>query len=201
MSTELLRRFMETPVIQRQLWLYDVVQEAVTLEGHFLEFGVGSGSSLRAIKNAVGARVVHGFDTFEGLPEDWVKGPEKTFPKGSFISEPPNVIGTFLHVGDVAQTLPRWLAVHTSPVAFVHFDMDLYAPTRLALDLLTECLAPGAVLVFDELCCWDNHSVYPNYMEHEWKALTEWAEVNDFAVAPFLRDTSESGAVRVFRRE
>ena len=38
--------------------------------GSILEFGVASGDSIRLIANKV-KRPIHGFDSFEGLPEDW----------------------------------------------------------------------------------------------------------------------------------
>ena len=43
--------------------------------GSFLEFGVWKGKSIKIISELVGKRsskIVHGFDSFEGLPEDWL---------------------------------------------------------------------------------------------------------------------------------
>ena len=48
-------------------------------EGLFLEFGVASGSTLTAIVEKAPPGMVHGFDSFQGLPEDWRPG----FPAGS----------------------------------------------------------------------------------------------------------------------
>ena len=39
--------------------------------GHILEFGVGEGRSLRLLK-ALTDKTIYGFDSFDGLPEDWV---------------------------------------------------------------------------------------------------------------------------------
>src|SRR5215467_14542544 len=44
--------------------------EIVKIEGHYLEFGVFTGGTIRFIAR-VGDRVIHGFDSFQGLPEDW----------------------------------------------------------------------------------------------------------------------------------
>jgi hypothetical protein len=44
--------------------------EQCTVDGLIMEFGVYQGASLRAIAQRV-TQVVHGFDSFEGLPEDW----------------------------------------------------------------------------------------------------------------------------------
>ena len=40
-------------------------------EGMILEFGVFKGASINQIATAVPDRQIHGFDSFEGLPEDW----------------------------------------------------------------------------------------------------------------------------------
>ena len=43
----------------------------------YLEFGVSSGDSLRywVSRHSNSASEFHGFDSFEGLPSDWVRGP------------------------------------------------------------------------------------------------------------------------------
>ena len=42
----------------------------VKLDGAFLEFGVWSGKTINVISETT-EETVHGFDSFEGLPEDW----------------------------------------------------------------------------------------------------------------------------------
>lgn len=55
--------------------------------------------------------------------------------------------------GDVAETLPSYLEDHPEAlVAMAYFDMDLYAPTKAALENLKPRLQRGSVLAFDELC-------------------------------------------------
>jgi hypothetical protein len=41
------------------------------LPGHYLEFGVFTGGTIRFMAKRVGANSIHGFDSFQGLPEDW----------------------------------------------------------------------------------------------------------------------------------
>jgi len=43
----------------------------VKIEGHYLEFGVFAGGTIRFIARRIGDRIIHGFDSFQGLPEDW----------------------------------------------------------------------------------------------------------------------------------
>jgi hypothetical protein len=54
-------------------------------------------------------------------------------------------------VGDIAETLPQF--VRDNPglrVSLVHFDVDLYEPTKLGLEVLWPRLVTGGVMAFDE---------------------------------------------------
>lgn len=121
---------------------------ACTIEGLTLEFGVYHGRSLRQIAAQVGTPV-HGFDSFQGLPEDWTpKDPRGSYSTGGRLPQmPPHVT---LHPGWFADTLPAFLAAHAGPVRFAHVDCDLYSSTRTVLTALADRLAPGSVLLFDD---------------------------------------------------
>jgi hypothetical protein len=43
---------------------------AVTVDGLYCEFGVGSGGTVNYIASLIPQKKIHGFDAFEGLPED-----------------------------------------------------------------------------------------------------------------------------------
>ncbi|MDQ4033162.1 MAG: class I SAM-dependent methyltransferase [Actinomycetota bacterium] len=142
----------------------------VTLQGLWLEFGVSTGASVQVIAEQTRARI-HGFDSFEGLPEDWVRGEGRpTLTRGSFHGSPeavpPHVT---LIPGLFADTLPRFVAKNTDVVAFMHVDCDIYTSTRTVLGWLGDRLVPGTVIVFDELFN------YPNFADHEMRALLEAA--------------------------
>src|SRR5688500_2905006 len=51
----------------------------VTLNGLWLEFGVGKGSTIDFIAGHSFGRTVVGFDSFEGLPEDWKMSDSLTY--------------------------------------------------------------------------------------------------------------------------
>ncbi len=137
------------------------------LPGMVLEFGVGSGETLRVIAAECPGRHVVGFDVFSGLPETW----RSDFPAGAFAQESlPEVPGADLVVGLFDDTLPGFVAEHEGPVAFLHLDADLYSSTRTVLDLLGERLVPGSVIVFDE------YFNYPGWQDHEHKAWNEFVE-------------------------
>lgn len=135
--------------------------------GLALEFGVWSGSTLRVIADARGGHDVYGFDSFDGLPEDWRTG----FPAGTFpVDGLPDVPGAELVVGLFADTLPGFLAEHDGPVDFVHVDCDLYSATVTVLDHVAPRLRDGAIIVFDE------YFNYPGWERHEHRAWMEHVE-------------------------
>lgn len=131
----------------------DALQDAAAAEapggGAWLEFGVWKGDSLnRLASRATGE--VFGFDSFEGLPEDWVRG----FARGAFSTDGripvvrPNVR---LEKGWFSDTVPRFVGTHPDlKVTLVHIDCDLYESTRLVLGAIEPLLHSGAILIFDE---------------------------------------------------
>jgi predicted O-methyltransferase YrrM len=158
--------------------------------GAILEFGVAAGRSITLLAQAAGGRTVHGFDSFEGLPEDWTGHMERRGAfsrKGVLPKVPANVQ---LHKGWFSDTLAVWLGQNPEDVGFVHVDCDIYSSTREVLWALRERLRVGAVIVFDE------YFNYPNWRLHEARALKEFVEA--FAVRyRYIALTAGDGAVAI----
>src|SRR5262249_18379849 len=57
--------------VDSQRELIEYALGAVRVDGHYLEFGVFTGGTIRFIAARTSGRPVHGFDSFEGLPEAW----------------------------------------------------------------------------------------------------------------------------------
>lgn len=134
--------------------------------GMALEFGVFEGRSLEVIAGQRERRDVYGFDSFEGLPEDY----RPHVRTGAFaVGALPDVEGAELVVGWFEETLPGFLATHPGPVDFVHVDGDLYSSAVTVLELVGPRLAAGSVLVFDEFFN------FPGWEEHEFRAWREWS--------------------------
>ena len=152
---------------QREILLYAL--RRATLKGLILEFGVAEGVSISYLAGAVDGPV-YGFDSFEGLPEDW---PGRHEPQGAYSTAgrlptvPKNVT---LQKGWFNETLPRFLQEHQDPVAFLHVDCDLYASTRTVLTQLADRIIPGTVILFDE------YFNYLSWREHEFKAFQEFVQ-------------------------
>jgi hypothetical protein len=60
-----------------------LASDSVTVDGFFLEFGVCTGTSINFLGALNPKKTIYGFDSFEGIPEDWDIG-FKTFPSNSF---------------------------------------------------------------------------------------------------------------------
>jgi hypothetical protein len=140
----------------------------VTVPGHYLEFGVYKGGTIRFIAKHIGDKIIHGFDSFLGLPEKWAGfnlGKAAFHVGGSLPRVPPNVQ---LHPGWFDQSVPIWLARNLGPVSFVHIDCDLYSSTKTIFDQLEDRLQPSCIILFDE------YFNYPNWRNHEYKAFQEF---------------------------
>lgn len=134
-------------------------------EGLILEFGVYSGTTINHIAKLV-HRPVHGFDSFQGLPEQWGRLPQGHFStQGNMPDVAENV---HLHAGWFEDTLPKFTAAHPGPVAFLHIDSDLYSSAHTILYGLKDKITSGTVIVFDE------YLNYPYWKEHEHRAFKEY---------------------------
>ena len=135
--------------------------------GIALEFGVGSGQSTGII--AAHMPVV-GFDSFQGLPEDWRPG----YPKGMFspsipISRIAAIPNVRLVIGLYADTLPQF-DFGQYHIGLVHIDCDLYSSTATVLEWIGPWLKPGVIVLFDE------YHGYSGAELHEQRAWLEWID-------------------------
>ncbi len=126
-------------------------------EGLVLEFGVYRGQSINGLAEMAPERTIYGFDSFEGLPENWVA----ELPQGAFSTAgrlPPVRSNVRLLKGWFQQTLGPFLEAHPEPAALVHLDADLMSSTRYVLDTLGRAgrLVDGCVIQFDDFYGWSN---------------------------------------------
>ena len=149
------------------LAVLSLASKQATLDGLYLEFGVRTGTTINHIARANRRRTVHGFDSFEGLPEPWSG---YTHDAGTFGGQaiPDVEANVELHVGWFDDTLPEFLASHPGDAALVHVDSDIYSSAKTILDNLAPRLRPGSIIVFNE------YFNYPNWKQHEFKAFQEF---------------------------
>ncbi len=138
--------------LERREAIFDCVAAQVSASRVlYLEFGVHRGASMSYWSKLLRSPEtrLHGFDSFEGLPEKW----NVTSKKGSFstggavpVLDDPRV--TFFK-GWFEDVLPHYsLPDHDQLV--VNLDADLYSSTAYVLNFLKSSIPVGTFLYFDE---------------------------------------------------
>jgi hypothetical protein len=166
--------------LKRFLAHYELYQRVVNLPGDIVELGVYRGSSLMTWANFLEIRnmgdrhkKIIGFDNFKGFGDfDEKDGIEKPdvgkkaggFNSNSFEEQLRDAISIFdedrfipykprieLVKGDIEKTIPQYIQENPGMrIALLHFDVDLYRPTKIALEHMWDMVVPGGVVVFDE---------------------------------------------------
>ncbi len=156
-------------------------------------------------------RRIIGFDTFDGFPslseKDKTGGAAESKVGGFAFGETDaqadieRAIGLYdrdrqlghipkvqLVKGDICKTIPKYLEEnpHTL-VSLLHLDVDIYEPTKMALEHFVPRMPKGAIIVFDEL----NSKLWPG----ETIALLDQLGVRDIRIERFTWDTYISYAV------
>ncbi len=194
----------------QQLMMYStVIRETADVPGDIAEFGVASGTSLKAfarMNNILNKARFHkqakkhvwGFDSFEGLPElDREKDlahtggrEEASMKKGGFASQ--GTLGALeafckehehvsLVKGWFDDTVPEFIRSnpHMS-FSLLHVDCDLYQSTKVVLEHVLKRLNVGGVILFDEIF----HKKFPGETEAFWEVYNS---MNDVVRLTFTR--------------
>lgn len=148
--------------------LVDLALQNLTKPGLILEFGVFKGDSLRYLAKKNPQRELHGFDSFQGLPEAWVSNPKGAFDVGGNLPKVPNNVK--LWKGYFEETLPEWAQTFNQPIAMIHVDCDLNSSTETIFKVLADRIQPGTLLIFDDYFNFpgweqDGHSVFTQFVE------------------------------------
>tara|TARA_A100001515_G_scaffold100284_1_gene81121 strand:- start:2477 stop:3121 length:645 start_codon:yes stop_codon:yes gene_type:complete len=179
-----LKYYKKRPPFKSPNFYYDAVSRA-KVDGMWLEFGVWVGTSSRIISSFMPDKnkVLYGFDSFEGLPEDWACSEtgvvQKEGKKGAFnlngeIPKPPAKNIKYIK-GWFEDTLPDFVKEHKEPLAFLHVDSDLYSSAKTIFNHLSDRIVKGTVIIFDEFYN------YVGYKDHEYKAFQELLQEKDIS--------------------
>ncbi len=200
--------------LKRFLAHYELFQKVMDLPGDIVELGVFRGMSLMSWANFLEIRCmgdrqrkVWGFDNFSGLdalePQDGKPAPGVGKTEGGYGASYIDMLQAIsifdsdrfiphkkrieLVKGDICKTVPQWVIDNPGVrISLLHFDCDLYRPTKIALEALWPLVVSGGVVAFDE------YGIPP--WEGESKAVDEF-----FENAPLQRFTwsSNPGAYMV----
>jgi hypothetical protein len=205
-------KYVPRQALSRFLLRAEMFQEVLHLQGSIFECGVLGGwglmawAQLSAIYEPLNhQRKIVGFDTFSGFPsispEDGTH-PEtptyigalaidsykdiqesiKLYDMNRFLGNIPKVV---LVRGDIVETAPVYLEEHPETIiSLIYMDLDLYTPTKIALEQFIPRMPKGAVLAFDQL----NSQGWPG----ETIALLDTIGIRDLRIQRFTYDTKIS---------
>jgi hypothetical protein len=187
--------------MSRIVFLYELYKLTLGVKGSIIEFGVRYGADLAMFLSFRGMMApfqymqkIVGFDTFSGFPAvsaiDKSKKGEMGVPRfydktlEHILTQheqesPISHIKKFeLVKGDACKTCKAYLKANPQTIiALAYFDMDIYKPTKVCLELCKKHFVKGSVIAFDEL----NHS--------EWRgetvALQEVLGLNNIRLKTF----------------
>ncbi len=210
-------KYVQRSALSRFLVRYEVFKKQLDVHGSIIELGVGRGGSLMTwaqlstmFEPVNYTREIVGFDTFEGVPavDQNDESPHSSLVRvGGFgveadayediqraidvfdMTRPLNHLERVKLVkGDICETLPAFLADNPHMIiSLLYIDVDLYQPTKVALELLSERLPKGGIILFDEL----NTKFYPG----ETVATAEVLGINSLKLKRFPWSTTLSYSV------
>ena len=171
-----MKDYLGSPVNEATLANYELLPGGV-----IVECGVWQCRTTNIIAKARPNFQMYGFDSFRGLPEDWIRGDQnisaKHFDKRGNVPRRDVPSNVKLIAGWFNETLPPFVAEHPSDfLAYLHVDCDIYSSTVTVLNTLSSMLRPGTIIVFDDMFN------YPGWEQHEAKAMFEFFSETDWRV-------------------
>jgi hypothetical protein len=173
--------------------------------GSIVEFGVFQGNTLKRLIEKAEAidshRLFYGFDSFEGLSEPSSEHDYDCWHKGQFataydfvadnlaLATRPNVK---LIQGWIEDTLKSPEALAIDRVAYARIDVDIYPPTVDCLNFLSNRMANGSILVFDDWAY--------TVEKGESKAFFDWLKQVPYYRFEFLAQCNSRFYLRVHHR-
>ena len=148
--------------------LFDSMINKSKKDRPFYEFGVWRGESFKYLIKTF--KKGYGFDTFEGLPEDWHNEKKGNYTADRII---PNIEGGTFIAGKFENTLPSFYSKPRPMASLINFDADLYSSTFCALKYSKSVIDKDTILIFDELI------INKNWEQDEYKALNEFCSNNN----------------------
>ena len=138
-------------------------------DGLFLEFGVYRGKTVNYIAKINPNINIYGFDSFEGIQEDW-----NYLSKGAFklIQLPKVRKNVTLIKGWFHETIPIFKQKEKNYISFLHIDCDLYSSTATIFTEFCNQITNDTIIVFDE------YFNYPGWKAGEYKAFIEFVNKN-----------------------
>ena len=182
----------------REAWIkYHAELNFKTESGHWMEFGVREGTTIEQFLKYKPTAHIHGFDSWQGLPESWDVGNKVYKPGDMSVPMPEFDDRVELWKGWFEDTIGPWKDKHPGPIQLLHVDGDLYSSAKTVLHKLNDKIVPGTVIIFDEIANWRLAGKMSEWCDGEWLALIEWMQTFDREVEPLARSCLNQASVTV----
>jgi hypothetical protein len=177
----------------RRYSILKAIENHLTLTNNlFLEFGVYKAESINYFSNILKKynKSIYGFDSFEGLEEEWITTEYHEIETFSLKGKTPKINNNVLIIqGKIQDTFEAFLFKNkSSKISFMHIDMDTYLPTKFVLEKAKPFLIKGSIILFDEFYG------YPGWQNQEYKAFNEIFNDIQFEYIAFA---SRQAAIRI----
>ena len=176
---------------------YEVFKKTIKVPGSIVECGVFKGTSLIRLLTyrdllQQKRKKLYGFDPFGKFPKQLIQDDNKfalNHDKVSGLGLKLKRLKKFLFnkkfknfeliKGDVIKTLPNFLKKNTKlKISFLHLDMDVYKPTKFALEKLFKKVAKNGIVLIDDY----------GYVKGATKATNEFVKDNKLKISKLKFD-------------
>ena len=183
----------------REAWIKFHAELNFKNSGHWMEFGVREGLTLEQFLKYNPTAHLHGFDSWEGLPEAWDVGNKVYKPGDMAVPMPIFDSRVQLWKGWFEDTIDPWKEKHQGSIQLLHVDGDLYTSAKTVLEKLNDRIVPGTVIIFDEIANWRLAGKMSEWCNGEWLALIEWIQTFNREVMPLARSCLNQASIKVLK--
>ena len=183
----------------REAWIKFHAELDFKNSGHWMEFGVREGLTLEQFLKYNPTAHLHGFDSWEGLPEAWDVGNKVYKPGDMAVPMPIFDSRVKLWKGWFEDTIDPWKDKHAGSIQLLHVDGDLYSSAKTVLTKLNNRIVPGTVIIFDEIANWRLAGKMSEWCNGEWLALIEWIKDFDREIKPLARSCLNQASIEVLK--
>lgn len=173
-----LHMYMRSTILAKVLYLNELYEQILKTPGCVFEFGAWWGANMVTFENLRTVyepynytRKIIGFDTFNGYENLSEKDKGALMINNNYATTQkyedylqtlleyhrhenamPNKKKYEIIKGDVTKTIKEYLKIHPETIiALAYFDMQVYTPTKVALEAILPYLTKGSVIAMDEI--------------------------------------------------